>query len=240
MKCLSEEQRRQRIGAFLAGVTAVAAQTKAEAPRETELPQQCLNVLVKAALEPGVQALEVYKTLGQHPAEGKTSVEGLVARGMVRVHRLARKGRGGQPQVLEVLPAGVAELAKRGIKPAEKKLKRGGFKHDVYARGLEKWAQRMGYAHWFERTLGVKAFDFVYQDNEGRLVAIEICLSGTAKWNAEQALKGATVAGVEQVVVACEEKELLTEVERKLKELDALGVFGKKVAARLVADYLEA
>jgi len=48
------------------------------------------------------------------------------------------------------------------------------------------------------------------------------------------------VDGVAQVVVAGEGREVMAEIEKELKELDGLGVFAKKVATRLVADYLEA
>jgi len=128
---MSEEQRRRRVRALLGGVTAVAGQRAVQEPKATELSPEAVAVLVKAGLEPDRTLLELYRDLNLHAAEGTAAREQLGARGMVRPHRLARKGRGGQPQVLEVLPAGVAELGKRGIKLAEKKLKRGGFKHDV-------------------------------------------------------------------------------------------------------------
>lgn len=225
---------------LFSGVRAVRASAQEASPsRVSELPDSSLKVLVKAGLEPGIRLLGIYESLGMHPTEGKGAMDDVLARGMVRVHRLIRKGKGGQPCVVEVLPAGIAELAKRGIKPAEKKLKRGGFLHDVYARLVEKWAKRAGYRQvWFERTLGQKAFDLVMESVEGQLEGVEVCLTGTAKWNASQAVKAGCVEGVAKVIVACESVKLLKDVEEHLGEMDGLGLYEKKIELRLLSEYV--
>jgi hypothetical protein len=156
MKHLSENERMARNASFWSEVRAVKPCQKTDRASSTELSASSLNVLVKVALEPGIFLLAVYAALSMHPAEGRAAVNDLQARGMVKVHRLARKGRGGQPHVLEVLPPGRAELAKRGIAPAEQKVKRGRWLHDVYARYVERWARDQGFVVWFERTLGKK------------------------------------------------------------------------------------
>lgn len=232
----SEEERKERVAGLLQGVQAVRAAVKEEVSPGV-LSDGALKVFVKAALEPGTQLLELYESQGLHAAQGKSAVEELVARGFVKVHRLVRKGSGALPQVLEVLQLGVDELAKRGIPCAEKRLKRGGFRHDVYARWLERWAKVQGVHYSFERVLGRKAFDFVSEDAQGVLRAIEICLSGSVRWNAEQAIKGAEVQGVAEVVVACERKEFVMAILSEVKEIDALGLYRKKIVGKVLAEY---
>ena len=240
LKHMTEEQRLQRASAFLSDVTAVIQpQAAAEKSDVNELSSTSLKVLIKAALELGIWLVGMYRTLGLHPAEGKQAVDDLLARGLVRIHRLVRKGRGGQPQVLELLPRGVAELEKRGISPAEKKVKRGGFKHDVYSRHIEKWARANGYRQvWFERTLGVKAFDLVLEREDGELIGVEVCLTGLAKWNASMAIKGASVTGISLVIVACEDRQLMKGIEHELAEQDGLGLFRKKIVLRHLSEYM--
>lgn len=162
-KVFDEQERLRRNDAFLSGVDAKkpAPAKSVEAP---ELAENSLKVLIKAALEPGLCLLEIYAALGLHPAEGTAAVTDLVARAFAKVHRFPRKGRGGQPQALEPLPNGMEELAKRGISPPPRKIARGGWKHDVYARQLERWAVSQGFHHWFEKRYGAKHFDVVIED----------------------------------------------------------------------------
>lgn len=155
MKHLSEQVRRQRAEGFLGMVKAIKAPSKPKKPSVSELPFQAVSILTKSALEPGTPLLGIYKDLGLHPAEGKGALDTLLAKGMVRTHRMARRGRGGQPVVVEVIERGIEELHKRGITPAPKLIRRGGFKHDVYARWLRTWAQAQRFEHWFEWTLEV-------------------------------------------------------------------------------------
>jgi hypothetical protein len=190
-------------------------------------------------LEPGIPQVQLQNDLGLHPAEAKRATEDLVARGYIRLHRLVRKGRGAKPLVIEVLKSGQDELNKRGISPTPKLLKRGGFKHDVYARALVAGYRKKGLQHWIERTLGSKAFDLVYEDVDGKLIGIEIVLSGSASWNAEQALKAASVDGVARVVIACEERRLIRAIEAELAQRDALGLFKAKISCCPLGDLID-
>lgn len=238
MKHLSESERVARNAGLFGSVQTIKGAEKQSGKVSTELSEDSLKVLVKAGLEPGLFLLVIYKALNMPFATGRGAVNDLEARGMVKVHRLVRKGRGGQPHVLEVLPAGKAELEKRGISPAEKKLKRGGWLHDVYARYVERWAREQGFVCWFERVMGAKAFDFVFEDEQRDLVAIEIYMSGLASWIAEQSIKGAGVAGVKKVIVACETKKALDAVLGELKKIDALGLYAAKIEGRLLGEFL--
>ncbi len=237
MKFISEEERRRRVDALMHGVEATSVRN-VERPVVNQLDQASLKVLTKFGLEPGTHLLEAYSALGLHPAEGKAAIDDLLARGFVKLHRLVRKGRGGQPTVVELLPAGKEELAKRGITLAEKKLKRGGFKHDVYGRYLEKWAKAQAFRYWFERTLGRKAFDFVHEDVDGNLRGIEICLTGSVEWTAQQTIKAAEVEGVVQVVVACEQKAFLKAIMEEVRKIDALGLYRKKIEGKSLAEFV--
>lgn len=237
MRFLSDRERRERNQSLLSCVT-VRQGDQPVAPTVNELSERSLKVLIKAGLEPGVFLLEAYRSLSLHPAEGKSSIDDLLARDYIKLHRLPRKGRGGQPVVVEVVQRGRQEMEKHGIAPAERRLKRGGWLHDVYARYIERWAKEKGYHVWFERMLGKKAFDMVYEDDKGALHGVEICLSGSVEWTAEQALKAAAVEGITRVIVACERKEFLQAVIAKAQEIDGLGLYRKKIVGKLLADYV--
>lgn len=237
MRYWTEEQRRQSAEAFLASVHAVKRQAES-VPSTSDLTGASSSLLIKAALEPGKNLLDMYRDLGLHPAEGKAAQEDLVARGFVRVHRLVRKGRGGQPQVLEVTHEGVQALLKRGITPAPRLLK-GGFCHDCYARLLARWAAERKFRISFERTLGAKSFDAVYEDEHGSLHGLEICLTGSAAWTAQQLLKAAGVEGVAQVVGLCETQSFAKGVKQEFERIDQLGLYRNKVQVCLLADFLE-
>lgn len=240
MKYLTEEERLRRANVLLSQVTAIEAAPAAavESEKQNELSTAAANVLIKCALEPATLLLQIYAALSLHAAEGKRAVDELLARGYVKAHRLVRKGRGGQPTVLEVRPAGVEEISRRGITPAERLIARGGYLHDVYARFIQSWLRAQGVTRMqFEKTLGEKAFDVLYEDANG-LHGIEICLSGTAEWTATQMIKAASVAGVLDVVMACEKASFLKGTVAQLQQIDSLGLYRPKIKPMLLADYL--
>ena len=233
MKWLKEEERRRRGDVFLNGVKVVEATKERETPSPGELHENSAKALAKFGLEPQTTLMKGYADLGLHAGEGKRGIDDLLARAMVRLHKLARKGRGAMPTYVEVLGAGVEELEKRGIKPAEKVIKRGGFRHDIYGRWLKKWAMERGFQVRFERTLGPKAFDFVYEDSDGQLHGMEICLSGGVKENTEALAKGASVGGIVAVIGLFEKKALLKSVEKAIKG----DLFGEKVKCEFIGEY---
>jgi hypothetical protein len=182
-----------------------------------EVPEDVLKLLVKVALEPITQLTAAYADLGVHPARAKQALSYIEAEGLGRVHVLARKGRGGAPHGLEVLPKGKELLAKRGITPASKVIGRGGFAHDVYGRWLMAWASEHELSCEFECKLGEKVFDAVMRSRGGEIYGYEIVLSGSTKWNSHQAAKAAAVAGVVEVVVLAEHAKLLERLRKQLK-----------------------
>lgn len=236
MRHLNEQLRSERNRAFMARVSVLAG-PPSEPPKTSELSQRAVKVLVKAALEVDITLLAIYEALGFHPAEGKAAIDELLAKGCVQLHRLP-KGRGGQPTVVQILPPGRAELEKRGIVPAARKVKRGGFLHDVYARRIERWAKAEGHRYWFERKLGDKSFDFVYEDDGGKLRAIEICLTGSVEWTAQQMLKAAGVEGITQVICACARTAFLKSIKDQVRKLNPLGLYRGKITGKLLSDYL--
>lgn len=237
MRYWTETQRRAGADAFLA--TVQATQKTAEQPMQSpSLPDASLKLLIKAALEPGTYLLDMYRALGLHPAEGKGAQEDLIARGYARVHRLARKGRGGQPQVIEVTDEGAAVLADRGITPAGRLVK-GGFKHDCYARLIGRWAAAQKFRVAYERTLGGKTFDLTYEDEQGRLHGVEVCLTGSASWTAQQLQKAASVAGVLKVLAGCETQAFAKSVAQELSRLDELVLHKDKIQIVLLAEFTE-
>jgi DNA-binding MarR family transcriptional regulator len=241
MKYLKEAERKQRAELFLSGVSAVYSCMNHDAGKKEQrgmgaLSPASLSVLTKVALEPLFSLSQVYKALGLHPAEGKRAVNDLEARNYVRLHRMPRKGRGGQPVIVEVLPLGADELKERGFALAQRRIKRGGFRHDWWGRQLELWARQFRYPYWFERTLGKKAFDFVY-DKDGKLYGIEISLSGSLALNASQAIKAAEVPGLAAVTIARERKPFLEQVLKEVKTLDQLGLYTNKLQGKLLTEY---
>lgn len=211
------------------GVANKAKCTEERSEAQQQLGEDSLRVLVKVALEPATLLVQVYDDLEFTPANGKRAIDELLALGYVRVHRLCRQGRGGQPSVLEVLSEGIKELARRGIGVTQKLIPRGGFRHDVYGRFVARWARERRYRVTAERTLGEKAFDLVLEHAELGLTGVEIVLSGSVAWNSAQLVKAASVTGLRQLLVACDEQKLLTTLERKFRKEDTLGLFGEKV-----------
>lgn len=237
MRYWSENRRKQTAEAFLAGVHAV--QKAVEPVQKTgDLPNASLTLLVKAALEPGTFLLDMYRMLGLHPAEGKAAQEDLVARGFVRLHRLVRKGRGGQPQVLEVTRAGADVVVSRGMTLAPRLLK-GGFKHDCYARLIGRWAGKQSMRCTYERTLGAKTFDLVLEDGKGQLTGVEICLSGASGMTAQQLMKASAVAGVNEVLALFETQAMQRSVAQAFAGVDQLGLYKGKVRLALLAEFME-
>lgn len=219
MDAVLREMQRQRAEAFLRSVRVVRHASPARdagAAADAEVSEECFRLLVKAALEPDKRLMDLYEDLGLHPAKAKQSVSTIEARGFGRVHALARKGRMGAPHGLEVLSAGRALLREHGIAPAEKLVRRGGWRHDVYGRWLRTWARRQGLEVRFEQQVGAKVFDVVTRDKAGLLVGYEIILSGSADWNSAQALRAVGVAGMHEVVLLAEDGKLLKRIESML------------------------
>jgi hypothetical protein len=149
--------------------------------------------------------------------KGGKAVSELEALGFIRGHELVRKGSGGRFIVLEILERGIIHLKKLGISVTEKLLKRGGFKHDQYARWIVNWASSQGFRYTVEHTLlGVKAFDVTYVDRDGRLIGVEICLTGSPQYNTEAGIKAASVPGISSVRMGFEDKKLMSSVSKNL------------------------
>jgi hypothetical protein len=237
MRRFREEERRRSAQRLLAQVCADVLAEKPK-PEAGEVSATAKNVLAVAAVEVGKPLTRLYQDLSLHPAEGKAALDELQARGLVRLHSLARTGRGGQPTTVEVLARADEELAKMGVTRPKPVLK-GGFLHDVYGRRLAQWAKARGYQHWLERTLGKKCYDVLYKLEDGLLVAIEVCVSRTAHWHAEQALKALENEGVAEVVLACHTKKLAQEILRELKELDQLGLYRARARTCSLGVYME-
>ncbi|MDX2199640.1 MAG: hypothetical protein SF069_11800 [Phycisphaerae bacterium] len=236
MRYWTEEMRRERAASFLAGVRATRKAERPKKPRD-ELSAQALNVLIKAALEPTTFLLDIYRALGLHGAAGKSAQQELTARGLIRLHRIVRKGRGAQPQVMEVTETGVVLLQTRGITPA-KRLVKGGYLHDCYARLIGRWAERQGFRVSYERTMGQKVFDLTLEEKDGSITGVEVCLSGSAELNGRQLIKAAEVAGVKEVLGLCETVAFSRSVQKVVKAVDAIGLYEKKLRVGLLADYI--
>lgn len=240
MRHMSERERRRRAEGFLKSVIAIrepVEEKKKDTGGVDEVSENSVYLVIEAARHPEKTLLELYEGAALHPAEGKRALDDLRARGMIWLHRLARKGRGGQPWAVQVIGKGLEELKKRGIAPTELEGK-GSWKHRIYVRHIGNWRKKKGDRFFAERKLGVKTFDGVSEDRTGQLIGYEVCLTGSARWNASQALKAASVEGVKQVIVACEDRKLLKGIERELLEQDALGLYREKIECRHLSEYI--
>ncbi len=237
LKRQSPDKAKQARDMFLASVEALKPDVKSK-PEPGELSGLAVKLAVKLAIEPDKPLTQVYSDVGFHPSTGKAALDELLARGFARVHRIPRKGRGGQYAVVEITQQADGELEKRGIRRPAAVLK-GGFKHDVYGRWLGRWATKRHYRHWWERTLGKKTFDFVYELPDGNLIAVEVCLSGSAKLNAQQALKGLQNEGITELVMGCETRKFADAIMKQLEELDNLGLYRSRVRACQLTEFLE-
>src|SRR5688572_28571991 len=104
---MTEEERQRRNAEFLKNVVAVRDSHPTFGSRG-ERNDNDVKLLVKHSLEPLKWLTESYRELGLHTEGGVRAKEKLIAEGFVREHRMARKGSGGQPTLLEVLPSGIA------------------------------------------------------------------------------------------------------------------------------------
>ena len=222
---------------FMSSIVALKPVVKNK-PEPGELSEVAVKLLIKLALEPWKWLTEVYSDLGLHPSTGKAGLDELLARGFAQVHRIPRKGRGGQYAVVKITHRADGELEKRGIERPKSVLK-GGFKHEVYGRWLGRWATKKHYRHSWERTLGHKCFDFVYELPDGKLVGVEVCLTGSARLNAEQALKGLENEGISKLVLGCETRKFADAIAKELKDLDALGLYRGRVRLCQLAEFLD-
>jgi hypothetical protein len=228
-----------RTEAFLANVAAFERSPARAQEARDQLSSGALGLLVRAAQHPGEFLVKLYKEVGLHPVQGKSSAEQLIARGLIKVHRLGREGRGARPMALEVLPRGLEELRQRGLEGAQRLLKRGGWKHDVYARWMVSWARGQSFQVWLERQLGPKAFDVVYEAKE-ELIGLEICLTGSVAWNVQQLEKAASVEGVSKVVAVSDDAALLEGLEKRFPTRKQGQLFECKVLCRHVGAYAPA
>ena len=237
LKRRSPDKAKQAMEMFLDSVVALKPLARRR-PEPGELSEIAVKLLIKLAVEPHKFLTEVYSDLAFHPSTGKAALDELLARGFAKIHRIPRKGRGSQYAVVQITEHADGELGKRGITRPKPVLK-GGFKHDVYGRRLGRWATKGHYRHWWERTLGKKTFDFVYELPGGNLVAVEVCLSGSAKLNAEQALKGLENEGIKELILACETKKFADAIMKELEKLDMLGLYRGRVRVCQLAEFLE-
>lgn len=239
MRHLSDQNRTARAEQFLATVSAELHVPAA--PKPDELPPLALRILVRAALAFGIFLTALYTDLNISPTAGKRAVDLLIARNLIRLVPVSRKGRGGRPVIIAILLAGKAELDQRGIEIDRGPLK-GGAKHSFFGLSAGRRCKAQGFPYWYERTLNdgatSKQFDLVFQDAAGSLRAIEVITSGSPKHNAEGILRGASIPGIAEVIYACETKKAIDAIRGEIQEIDALGLYRGKTTGQLVGEYV--
>ncbi len=197
-----------------------------------EFESLCLKILIKAACEVGIFLTDIYSSMNCYPDIGRKAVDELIAKAMVREHKVPRSGRGRQPSVLEVMTAGEALLLKKGIKPEVRRLK-GGFLHDLFGRWICRHAEKEGCSWRTEYTLGEKTFDVGVFDDDGKIYAFEIVLSGSVSWNLRQTAKAGSVVGIEQLIIVSDNKEFLLKISKEVEALEC----SEKIVCEYVGVY---
>lgn len=193
------------------------------------------KLLVVNAIHPGITLTAGYRMAGLHPENGGRAKEKLVADGMIHEHSLVKKGSGGHPIVLELLLPGIEAVKKMGIVPVSLEGK-GSFKHRVYVHCyLVPWAKAQNYKHWIERWFEPKAIDFVYEDEYGRLNAVEVFLSGSVEWIVDSAKKCASLDGIYSVILAFESQKMMAGTKKMLK--NELMHIQEKISIKFLGEY---
>lgn len=234
MKHLNEDERMRRNAEFLSRLVV----QHSAIPGVSTQSNQCddaVRLLVKHGLEPLTWLTQSYLDLGLHPAHGARAKEALIAEGKVLEQRMLRRGSGGHPCLLELLPPGIEVVRRMGFSPVLPDGK-GKFRHWAYAEGyIARWANRMNYRHWRERTLGGKQIDVVVEDSEHRLIAFEICLSGSYELNASAGVRCAALEGIFRVVLACESKNMMNGIKKILSQ--EMTNVRSKISVESLAEY---
>jgi hypothetical protein len=235
MKYLTEEERVRRNLEFSRQFS-VRFDTPLDAGGVDRGQDELRKLLVVFALQPGIGLTQGYRLAELHAEAGKRVKEKLIADGMVRTHGLVSKGSGGHFETLELLAPAIEMLGKMGIKPVEL-VGRGSWLHRVYVCCyLVKWAKWKGYRYWVERWLAPKCVDFCYEDEYGRLNAIEVALSGEASYILEESgMKCAKLEGIYRATLAFNDKELMKRVKKILK--DELMGFQEKIRVEYLNEY---
>lgn len=185
---------------------------------ETSLSEDARRILTKACLEP-MQPLNIlYSSLQIHSTKAARCVDELQAKALIRIHRVCRDGKGGTPKVIEITTEGFTELGKMGFSPNPIYYSgRGSFIHRLYSVWVAHWARGRGFSSEFEKELVEKIFDVLLQDKRGKVIGVEICLTGSKEYNLQQAMKALAVQGIDGLWLCFEEKELLKKVKVELR-----------------------
>ena len=220
---------------FLGSVEA----TKAERPdshkaEKVDLREGARRLLERATLEPQEPLTSHYGAAGLTAAKGREALDDLLGKGYVRLHHVSPRGRGGRVTLVEVLEAANSLIVKLGLQRRGRLLK-GGWLHDVVGRYLENWTRARGLTHSFERTYGTKTYDMVHEE-DGQLVAWEVCVSGTANWNAAQALKGLENEGIRELRIVCRDVKSEQQIQKAIGEQDPHGIYSDRVKTWVIGD----
>lgn len=218
-----------------------AARTETQQNETPELLRSGpLKLLMQVGLYPKRLFIEQRRAAGLKVTDAVRALKDLRSRGMVNEVELVRSGRGGRPLMLHLDNAGIDHLEQRGVKP-ERHVDRGDPEHRSYEYIIERCVDQPGMHQSIDRQYGDKAFDLrtEVKTPEGTLTTgYEVVCSGSARHNAEAALRGATMDGVQRVVMACKDRKLIPAIQRQLHELDAIGLYRKKISVEFVGDYV--
>lgn len=235
---IGREEELARLDVFRREVTVVRECAPVEPKRETpRLSQNALHALIHIARHPIDPLMIVYKTVGLQGSQALRALKLLLSLNMIRLLSLVRTGRGARPQIPVLLESGIAELAQRGIEPMPKAVARGEDEHDRYCRIVAACEQHDDKKTSFEAWFGNKAFDVLSETN-GKYTGFEIVTSGSAAWNAEQALRAARVTGIERVFVTCKEAALVKGITAKIAELDPMGPLQAKIEVKFLGEFV--
>jgi hypothetical protein len=218
---------------FLAEVVA-RMRVEENVEKQAGLIPEAKALLYSAVAHPEYQVTRHYSEAGLTPEKGKKGVDALVAIGYGQLHHFCPRGRGGRSTHLEILEAANLDLASLGIQRPAPVLK-GGWTHDVTGRLLRAWELSRGNSHWFEKTLGRKTFDCIHEEN-GKFIAWEVHMSGSADWAIGQAMKGLENEGILELRIICRDVKFEKELIAALKKLDAHEIYSDRIKTWIIGD----
>lgn len=187
-------------------------------PKRGGLSDEAIRLLVEFANKPLQPRTQAYKSVSLPPRKGKRAATELESKRFLRMHRMVSKGRGARIQLGEVLPTGVEFLRSLGLPEPVGLPGRGSFPHKVYCQWLAREPREAGFEPTFEMVVGNKVLDVGWRDADGRIIGVEVILTGSLSWNAQQMEKAREVAGLAELIIASDDRAFLKKLEARLIE----------------------
>jgi DNA-binding MarR family transcriptional regulator len=181
-----------------------------------QLDRSTIRFLEHIAIEPLLSITERFRSLGLSAWSGERIVKELLRAGMVKEVVINRGGRGGRAKYLELTQKGRETLREEGVEIAIEG--RGGIAHLYWQHRICQLFRRRGYYAEVETPLGDMFLDVFASDSEGRRVGVQVIIGELDAYEF-QGIRKAVLAGLDEVIVACDSEAVLERLEERLPEV---------------------